>query len=351
MRASLRGLVNHLTQIGIPSGRVALEMQFTSSPGPRPAGRAPARLELARDREARGARGEVRRDPVQAGRRLVVGLGDVQPERDARPGQAGRRLRLALGARPDASATARPPPARTSTRSLTEGQLDVPAGAALRHERRHDRPQRRRRFTTLTGDPGYAASVLLEQLVLGRSSRSTPKDVLSAERAVIAASFGGDRTQVLGGADDARKLTLADARSIIAARLERDDVEATLQAAGADRRRRSTTSSRPTATSRRGSSRRRRRRPGSAAPRAAGRSRRSLRPRCSRSSAPGTIDTPDGTFDVTPLGPGAAARAACRRPTQVAAARSALGRLARDARSTAAGSAARRRSCSRRRPA
>ena len=33
MRQSLRGLVNHLTQIGIPSNRVALEMQLTTSPG------------------------------------------------------------------------------------------------------------------------------------------------------------------------------------------------------------------------------------------------------------------------------------------------------------------------------
>src|SRR5205085_11133496 len=33
LRQSLRGLVNHLTQIGIPASRVALQMQFTSSPG------------------------------------------------------------------------------------------------------------------------------------------------------------------------------------------------------------------------------------------------------------------------------------------------------------------------------
>ncbi len=33
MRQSMRGLVNKLTQIGIPSGRVALQLQFHSSPG------------------------------------------------------------------------------------------------------------------------------------------------------------------------------------------------------------------------------------------------------------------------------------------------------------------------------
>ena len=33
LRQSLRGLVNHLTQIGIPASRIALQMQFTASPG------------------------------------------------------------------------------------------------------------------------------------------------------------------------------------------------------------------------------------------------------------------------------------------------------------------------------
>ncbi len=48
---SLRGLVDHLTQIGIPSGRVALEMQITTSPGlgQRAASAARARTEGARD--------------------------------------------------------------------------------------------------------------------------------------------------------------------------------------------------------------------------------------------------------------------------------------------------------------
>ena len=33
MRAGMRGLVNKLTQIGIPAGRIALQLQFNSSPG------------------------------------------------------------------------------------------------------------------------------------------------------------------------------------------------------------------------------------------------------------------------------------------------------------------------------
>ena len=85
------------------------------------------------------------------------------------------------------------------------------------------------RFTALTGDPGYAASALLEELTLSSQEPVAYPELLSAERAVIAAEFGGDRTKYWA-AVKAAKLTLADARAIIAARLERDEVEATFKA-------------------------------------------------------------------------------------------------------------------------
>ena len=115
MRQSLRGLVDHLTQIGIPSGRIALEMQLTTSPGlGQRAGLEPAAawLEIVK-LEALAAKFVATQFKLAG--RLVVGLGDVQRERDARPRRRRRRLRLAVGARPDASATARPRPAPGST--------------------------------------------------------------------------------------------------------------------------------------------------------------------------------------------------------------------------------------------
>ena len=116
MRQSLRGLVNHLTQIGIPSGRVALEMQFTTSPGLGQRAGLAAGGGLARDREARGARREVRRDAVQAGGRLVVGLGDLQRERRPPTPTRPRPRASGCGRATRRSATARPPPAPASTR-------------------------------------------------------------------------------------------------------------------------------------------------------------------------------------------------------------------------------------------
>ena len=177
MRQSLRGLVNHLTQIGIPSGRVALEMQFTTSPGlGQRAGLEPAAV-LARDREARGARGEVRRDAVQAAGRLVVGLGDLQRERHSRPRQGRGRVRLALGARPDALRRRRPPPAPASTPRSPRGSSTCRPARAASRARGRSRATPSAGFTTLTGDPGYAASVLLEQLhaLQGRAAGRLPE--------------------------------------------------------------------------------------------------------------------------------------------------------------------------------
>ena len=143
MRQSLRGLVNHLTQIGIPSGRIALEMQLTTSPGlGQRAGLQPQPWFEIVKLEALAAKFVATQFKLQGV--WSWGWATFNAERDARPGQAVRRLRLALGAATRACATAPPPPAPGSTTSLTEGQLDVPAGARCLHERRLDLPQRGR---------------------------------------------------------------------------------------------------------------------------------------------------------------------------------------------------------------
>ena len=61
--------------------------------------RAAATCEVARDREAAGARGAAGDEGAADALDLVLGLGDVQPGRD-RPRQGRGRLRLPLGARP-----------------------------------------------------------------------------------------------------------------------------------------------------------------------------------------------------------------------------------------------------------
>jgi hypothetical protein len=211
--------------------------------------------------------------------------------------------------------------------SLTEGQLDVPAGDRCLTSAGAISRNAVARFTALTGDPGYAASALLEELTLASQEKVAYPELLSAERAVIAAEFGGDRTKYFAAVKAAR-LTLADARAIIAARLERDEVEAQFKAPAPSRatiadflatyrdedvRLVSTTAPAPWLG---GSSK--------------GWAIASLAPsEVFTLGAPGKIDTADGTFDVTPFGsamplgllpPGEAA----------AAARQSLDRLTRE---------------------
>jgi len=225
IRQSLRGLVNHLTQIGIPAGRVALQMQFTSSPGlGARAGLEPtaAWLEIVK-LEALAAKEVVKEYRIQG----VWSWGWAVFSATATP-DPDKALAACvwLWARDPAICDAPRVAGPDFDASLKEGQLDVPPGARCVFE---DGTTISRnavaRLTALTGDPGYAASILLEQSVLAAVQPVALEDVLSAERAVVQSSFGGDRARYRDALARA-KLTLGDARAIIAARLERDRVEA-----------------------------------------------------------------------------------------------------------------------------
>ena len=104
---------------------------------------APADRQLARDRQARGTRGEGGRGRARRRDRLVVGLGDVRlgraptPTRRSPPAPTcGRAIRLC--------ATCSPRSTAISTRSLDEGQIELAAGVQCtdRDERRRSRPRR-----------------------------------------------------------------------------------------------------------------------------------------------------------------------------------------------------------------
>ncbi len=327
MRQSLRGLVDHLTQIGIPSGRVALEMQITTSPGlGQRAGLEPtsAWLEIVK-LEALAAK-------FVATQFKLAGVwswgwatfnANVTPDPDIAAAAC-----VWLWAR-DQSLCDGPGAAGAGfDASLTEGQLSVPAGARCLTSAGTISRKEVARFTALTGDPGYAASVLLEELTLSAQQKVDYPDLLSAERAVIVAEFGGDRDKYWA-ALKAAKVTLADARAIIAARLERDDVESTFKAPApslgtiddflatyADQEARFVTAT-------------------EAAPWLGGSTKgwaiETLAPsEVFTLAAPGKIDTADGTFQVTP-GAGAVPLGLLPRAEAVVAAREALERLAREA--------------------
>ena len=324
MRNGLRHLVTHLTQIGIPAGRIALELQFQSAPGlGARAGLQPkeAWLEIVK-LEALAAKQVLREYRIQGIWSWGFATFSAEGQDPDKPAAAcvwlwARDPRLcdgpgAGGPRFDAS--------------LTEGRLQLPAGVRCRLDAGDIRQNDIGRLTALTGDADLAASVLLEHLVLQQAAPVDPVSVLSAERAVVGSSFGGSRGRYLSTLR-AQGLSLADARALVADRIARDRVEARFEPRAPSATEvadfRATYASQPArlvqATP--------------AAPWLGGAERgwvvSSLAPdRLFRLRRSARVDTPDGVFRVTPLGP--AVPLGLLPPTQaVAAARAALQGLRR----------------------
>jgi hypothetical protein len=327
MRQSLRGLVDHLTQIGIPAGRIALQMQFTSSPGVGArAGLQPASswFEIVK-LEALAAK-EVVKEFKIAGV-WSWGWASFNPDATPDPDKPAAAC-VWLWARDQSLCDALSVAGADFDNSLTEGQLDLPPGIRCVFPDGQIARNAVSRMTALTGDPGYGVSVLLEQLVLQAEQPVAPDVLLSAERAIVQSSFLGDRSRYWAALARA-KLSIADAHAILAARLERDEVEARFSPRAptsaqiddflstyADQPVRLVQAT-PNAPWLGGS--------------AKGWAISTLAPAEVFSlAAAGRIDTPDGPFDVTPLA-GALPLALVPRVQAVAAARVALERLARDA--------------------
>ena len=168
--------------------------------------------------------------------------------------------------------------------------------------------------------------MLLEQLVLGAEQPVDPKDVLSAERAVRASGFSGSRPAYYAALRQAH-LTIADARAVIVARLQRDLIQARFRPPAATPAQiadfLSTYADQPVRLVRATEK----------APWLGGTAQgwavSSLAPAgVFTLEGEGTIDTTDGSFTVTPLGP-VQPLALVPRAQARAAAKAALERLAR----------------------
>jgi len=325
LRQSLRGLVNHLTQIGIPASRVALQMQYTASPGlGARAGLQPtsAWLEVVK-LEALAAKEVVKEYKINGV--WTWGWATFNPNVTPDPDKAAA-VCVWLWVR-DPNLCDAPRDAGEFDTSLTTGQLSLPPGARCVFPDGQIDRKAVARMTTLTGDAGYAASVVLEQAVLKAEVPIAPLVLLSAERAVIKTSFGGDRKRYWAALAQAH-VSIADARSIIAARLERDLIQSRFDprppTAGQVADFLATYAEQPVRlvqTTRN-------------APWLGGSTKgwvvSTLAPAEVFSLAKaGTIDTPDGPFEVSPLGTAVPLALVPRAQAEVAA-RVALERLARE---------------------
>jgi hypothetical protein len=222
MRQGMRGLVTRFSQIGIPADRIALELQFQAAPGlGARAGLQPSTswFEIVK-LEALAAKkvwSEFKIQGIWSWGWATYSAAGSDPDK---PFAACVWLWASRG---DQFCNAPKYVQPAFDTSLDEGQLVLPpkVRCVLPNKQVIDRDTVGR-LTTLTGDPGYAASVLLEQAVLRAVAPVSAESVVSAERAVIDASFGGNRTAYLAALAQAR-VTLKDARGIITDRLARDD--------------------------------------------------------------------------------------------------------------------------------
>lgn len=222
MRQGMRGLVAHFTQIGIPTSRIALELQFQSAPGeggreglePRTAWFDFVKLEaLAAKQVAK----ETRISGVWSWGWPSFSVAGNDPDKPA-------AACVYLWAR-DQSLCDGPTQAGPGfDPSLTEGQIILPAGVRCSLGTASIRSSDVASVAAVTGDPVSAASALLERAVLRLSAPVDSASVLSAERALVRSDFGGSVARY-HAALAASHLTVNGARAILGDRLARERVE------------------------------------------------------------------------------------------------------------------------------
>lgn len=223
MRNGMRGLVSHFSQIGIPASRVALELQFQSAPGqggrnglqPKAAWLEIVKLEAL---AAKQVAADMKISGIWSWGWPSFSTAGDDPDKPA-------AACVYLWARDQKLCDAPTLAGVPFDMSLTEGQIVLPAAVrcTLGKNQRILKSDVSR-TAALTGDLGSASSALLERAVLRARSPVNPVAVLSAERAIVRDRFGGSAARYRAALATA-KITLADARAIIADRLARDQVE------------------------------------------------------------------------------------------------------------------------------
>ncbi len=222
MRQGMRGLISRFSQIGIPAGRVALELQFQSAPGQ--GGRnglqpAAAWLEIVKLQAlaAKQVAAETKIQGVWSWGWPSFSVAGVDPDKPA-------AACVYLWAR-DARLCDGPALAGSGfNASLTEGQIVLPAQVRCTLGSRRILKSDVARTAALTGDRDSAATALLEREVLRVESPIDPMTVLAAERAIIRDRFGRSAARYRA-ALRAAGVNLQDARAILEDRLARDRVQ------------------------------------------------------------------------------------------------------------------------------
>ncbi|MFL5962779.1 MAG: hypothetical protein ACJ757_07815 [Gaiellaceae bacterium] len=222
MRQGMRGLISRFSQIGIPAGRVALELQFQSAPGQ--GGRnglqpKSAWLEIVKLQAlaAKQVAAETKIQGVWSWGWPSFSVAGNDPDKPA-------AACVYLWAR-DTKLCDGPALAGAGfNSSLLEGQIGLPKEVRCTLGTRRILKSDVARAAQVTGDRDSAATALLQREVLRVESPIDPMTVLAAEHAIVRDRFGRSVARYRAALRDAQ-LTLQDARAIIVDRLARDRVQ------------------------------------------------------------------------------------------------------------------------------
>ena len=222
MRNGMRGLVAHFGEIGIPAGRVALELQFQSAPGqggrqglePRLAWLELVKLEAL---AAKQVAAETKVEGIWSWGWPTFSAAGADADKPA-------AACVYLWARDQSLCDGPAAAGEGFDASLDEGQISLPAGVRCTFGSARILKSEVARTAAVTGDLGSAASALLEQVVLREASPVDPTTVLAAERAIVRDRFGGSEARYRASLA-AVPLTLADARAVISERVSRERIE------------------------------------------------------------------------------------------------------------------------------
>jgi hypothetical protein len=222
MRQGMRGLISRFAQIGIPAGRVALELQFQSAPGQ--GGRnglqpKSAWLEIVKLQAlaAKQVATETKIQGVWSWGWPSFSVAGVDPDKPA-------AACVYLWARDNKLCDGPALAGAGFDASLTEGQIVLPAQVRCTLGTGRILKSDVARTALITGDRDSAATALLQREVLRAESPVDPITVLSAERAIVRDRFGRSVARYRAALRDAH-LTLQDARAIIEDRLARNRVQ------------------------------------------------------------------------------------------------------------------------------
>lgn len=222
MRNGLRGLVAHFGQIGVSASRVALELQFQSALGqggrqglePRLAWLEFVKLEAL---AAMQVAAETKVEGIWSWGWPTFSAAGADPDKAA-------AACVYLWARDQSLCNGPAAAGPGFDASLDEGQIALPAGVRCTFGSARILKSDVARTAAVTGDLGSAATALLERVVLRAAAPVDPATVLAAERAIVRDRFGGSVARYRA-ALAAVPLTLADARAVIGERISRDRVE------------------------------------------------------------------------------------------------------------------------------